>query len=135
MAETQIRLRTPKKESASMTAPPKVLIVASDQAMRRSLTFALEAEGYAVDAEPRLDAESYPLEPENGVCVIVDQDALANQRNPTAELAKLKRPVILLVERLGRPPVLPGLRIVEKPPLGRDLLDAVAAALDSTKST
>lgn len=118
-----------------MAAQGTILIVASDQAMRRSLTFALQAEGYAVDAKPQLDAESCSLKLDGKACAIVDLDALGDQRNPTAELAQLNRPVILLVERMRRPPVLPGLRIVEKPPLGRDLLDAVAAVLESAGST
>ena len=52
-----------------------------------------------------------------------------------SDQARLNRPVFLLVERMRRPPSLPGLRIIEKPPLGRDLLDAVAAALEPARTT
>ena len=119
-----------------MADRPKVLIVASDQAMRRSLAFVLEAEGYAVVAMAQLDASPCPPGQDDQACVaVVDQDALVARKDPAAELARLNRPVILLVERMRRPPSLPGLRIIEKPPLGRDLLDAVAAALQPARTT
>jgi len=119
-----------------MAARPKLLIVASDRAMRRSLAFVFEAEGYEVDVKPRLDAELRPPAPSDLARVaIVDEDALTDRKSPEAELARLNRPVILLIERIRRPPALPGLRIIEKPPLGRDLLDAVAAALEPDTST
>jgi CheY-like chemotaxis protein len=117
-----------------MADRPKVLIVASDQAMRRSLAFVLEAEGYAVVAMAQLDADQ-PGQDGQACVAVVDQDALAARKDPAAELARLNRPVILLVERMRRPPLLPGLRIIEKPPLGRDLLDAVAGALESVRAT
>ena len=104
---------------------PTVLVVASDQAMLRSLTFALEAEGYAVEARSNFLVGALPCA--ERVCAVVDEAALADPCDP-AELSGLHLPVILLVERKSAMPVLPGLRLVEKPPLGRDLLDAVAAA-------
>lgn len=124
-----------KEVPVSMTAGPHVLIVAADESMRRSLAFMLEAEGYAVAAMPRFDVEPYPPAPDGRACVaVIDQDALAGRKNPSAELARLNRPVILLVERMWPSPSLPELRIIEKPPLGRDLLDAVAAALDQART-
>ena len=113
--------------SAMASKKPTVLVVAPDQAMLRSLTFALEAEGYMVEAEPGfLRAPPARGHPETA-CAIVDEAALPDPKN-LSELSRLRLPVVLLVERKGRMPALPGLSLVEKPPLGRDLLDAVAAA-------
>lgn len=111
-----------------MAARPTVLVVASKPAMLRSLRFALEAEGYEVDTVTQLAECSAP----DCGCVevvIIDQDALVDPANPAAELAGIDHPVILLVERMKRKPSRARLRVIEKPPLGRDLLDAVADAV------
>lgn len=120
-----------------MTVRPDVLVVAPDQAMRRSLAFVLEAEGYAVVAVPRLDTVEPYLRAANGrtSVLVVDQDALAERNSPVQELAGLSRPVVLMVEGMRRPPALPWLRIVEKPPLGPDLLEAVAASIKLARTT
>lgn len=102
-----------------------VLVVAPDQAMLRSLTFALEAEGYTVEAKAGFLPG--PIPRTESACAVVDETALSDPNDP-AELSGLHVPVILLVERKSRVPALPGLSLVEKPPLGRDLLDAVATA-------
>jgi CheY-like chemotaxis protein len=109
-----------------MAARLTVLVVAPDRAMRRSLTFALEAEGYSVDAKPRLHAGQLSPDCGHRICAIVDEDAFADGRNAVAELSGLDVPVILLVERAAPPPARAGLCYIEKPLLGRDLLDAVA---------
>ena len=95
---------------------PTVLVVAPDQAMLRSLTFALEAEGYTVEARRCLDGGSLPQDDPERSCAIVDEAALADPHDP-AELSGLHLPVILLVERKNGMPPRPGLSVVEKPPL------------------
>jgi hypothetical protein len=118
-----------------MVAGLTVLVVAPAGAMRRSLTFALEAEGYRVDARPRFDPGPLPQEGAGSACAIVDEDALADRKNPAAELSGLNVPVILLVERARRMPAGFEPSVIEKPPLGRDLLDAVAAASKAVRTT
>lgn len=114
-----------------MAARLTVLVVAPDLALRRSLTFALEAEGYRVDAVPGLHALALPPKDREAACAVVDEDALADRRSLAAELSELGLPVILLVERMRHLPAMPRLSVIEKPPLGRDLLDAVATASSS----
>ncbi len=123
-----------KMASTPMDAKLTVLVVAPDQAIRRSLSFALEAEGYRVDASPGLHSGALPPTGRETACAIVDEDALTDRKNPVPELSGLYLPVILLVEQRRHLPALPRLSIIEKPPLGRDLLDAVAAASGRLRS-
>ncbi|HTO33146.1 MAG TPA: hypothetical protein VL202_18510 [Pararhizobium sp.] len=118
-----------------MPAAINVLVVAPDEVMRRSLSFVLEAEGYVVDARSRLDRLALTRDGRIPDCVVIDQDAFADPGTAGQDLSGLGVAVILLVEQMHRPPLLPGLRLIEKPPLGRDLLDAVATACQSVGST
>lgn len=123
-----------KMVSTPVDAKLTVLVVAPDQAMRRSLSFALEAEGYRVDAMPGLHFGAFPPAGVETACAVVDEDALTDRKNPALELSGLDLAVILLVEQRRHLPALPRLSIIEKPPLGRDLIDAVAAASGRLRS-
>lgn len=118
-----------------MSAAVNVLVVAPDEVMRRSLAFVLEAEGYVVDARSRLERSALTRGGREPACIVIDQDALAGPGMSARDLSDLGTAVVLLVERMRPPLLLPGLRLIEKPPLGRDLLDTVAAACESDGST
>jgi FixJ family two-component response regulator len=117
--------------------PPSVLVVADDEAMRQSLRFALEVEGYRVEmfhsAETLLARRDVPTD----ACLVVDQqlpgqsglDLIVDVRARDGRI-----PAVLIAtqpsQRLRRWAALEDVAIVEKPLLGRGLLDAIHSALD-----
>jgi DNA-binding response OmpR family regulator len=104
----------------------RILIVASDPSFRQSLRFVLEAEGCDVHAVERLpSADALPADYD---CIVVDRsDSWRNGLPP--ELAALGKPLILLVDYRQDMAEEGELRFVEKPLLGRTLIDAVRGAL------
>ena len=114
---------------------PRVVLVINDEALRASLTFALETDGFAVEicesGEALLELEPSP----DGACVVLDTrlsgisglDALAGLR-----ARGISASAVLLAALVG-----PGLRhaaaregavLVEKPLLGDAIAKAVRAA-------
>ena len=110
-------------------ATGRLLIIAPDDDLRRSLAFALEAEGYAIAAYARIaDAP----EPEGYDCTVLDHRATSGSANDVLEFCRHARPVVLLA---GTPlPWLDGhvFRVVQKPLLGEPLSRAVRDALTSS---
>ena len=109
-----------------MPLDAKILIVASDPSIRQSLRFVLEAEGCdvrAVELLPSLDAVRAGYD-----CIVVDRSDSWKNGLPPA-LAAFGKPVILLVDYRQDVAEEGDLRFVEKPLLGRTLVDAVHGAL------
>jgi DNA-binding NtrC family response regulator len=99
-----------------------ILVIASDLAFRQSLSFVLEAEGHRVELADQLPA----AEKMDGYdCVVIDDRTL---HDPT-ELKMLRWPVVLLVNDLESAAVHDSVRLVQKPLLGRTLVEAVRNAL------
>ena len=121
-----------KKQGELSVASPLVIIVDDDVAVRNSLKFSLEVEGFAVRAySSGLELLNDPELPGGG-CLVIDQNM--PRMNGIDLVAKLRdlhfsAPVVLitsdppkaLVARAGRAGVL----IVEKPLLGNTLLDTI----------
>jgi len=117
-----------------------VLAVVDDPAVRASLQFALEVEGFRVDAfatgEELLSLEALPQE----VCLILDH--VVPRLDGIAIARALRRrgiacPAVLMTadthEALRQQANAAGLTLVEKPLLGNALAEAVRAALGSSR--
>ena len=117
-------------------ANPIVIVVDDDAAVRGSLKFALEIEGFAVRTYPKGDDLLGDLRLVDCACFIIDQRLPGmNGLDVVAELRKerIAAPVILITshptnivqERAARA----GVPIVEKPLLGNALIDRVRDAI------
>jgi FixJ family two-component response regulator len=104
----------------------RILIVASDPSFRQSLRFVLEAEGCDVHAVERLLSADAP--PASYDCLVVDRSDSWKHGLPP-ELSALGRPLILLVDYRQGMAEEGDICLVEKPILGRTLIDAVHGAL------
>lgn len=109
--------------------PRKILIVVPEDDLRRSIVFALEAEGLDVVTCARLeDIRSLPRLA-RADCMIVDDKALRTASG-YGGLAELAMPVVLLADTV--PDTRPaGIDVtLLKPLLGRSLVDAVVLQLE-----
>lgn len=101
----------------------RLLVIAPDHDLRRSLAFVLEAEGYEVDAVGAL------LRPISGYdAVVVDQKAIAGADGRTTNLVT-SAPVVLLAAR--QHPDMAGAvaEVVELPAIGNAVSLAVRRAM------
>lgn len=110
---------------ASLTVPPLILVVAPERDFRRSLEFALEAEGFAVETHAgTADAFNSP----QGVqadCAVVDDAAVEDWRSAEEAFRRFGKPVVLLVGRIRPVPALPFTTVLTKPFLGMPLIETV----------
>lgn len=105
-------------------------MVAPDPQLRRSITFLLEAEGYAVTpscALPHAAEEIAAAAPADG-CAVVDEAAVTDASDFWDRLAHLACAVVMLSSGRLAPPPHFLVHSVEKPMLGRHLVEAVQAA-------
>jgi two-component system response regulator FixJ len=113
-------------------AHPTVIVVDDDAAVRGSLKFALEIEGFAVRAYSQGAEVLDDAALADCACFIIDQKlpgmtglelvaALRKQRIAAPMILITSHPTIMLQERAARA----GVPIVEKPLLGNALLDRV----------
>jgi FixJ family two-component response regulator len=117
-------------------APPVVLVVDDDPAVRSALQFSLEIEGFVVRTYPSGQALLREAELPARGCLVLDQtmhdinglDLLAVLRGRAVEL-----PAILITTDPSRAvrhrAARAGVDLVEKPLLGNALLEAIQAAL------
>jgi DNA-binding response OmpR family regulator len=103
----------------------RILIVAPDLDLRRSLQFALEAEGYAVDWRASIGATEMPYDFD---CTVVDHHALGNDAAPARAFLQAFQPVILLANAQHELSA-SAYRTVLKPHLGLALTNAIRDAL------
>lgn len=108
-----------------MSDAGRILVIAPDEAMRLSLCFVLEAEGFAVGLAASALAVSGELEKAD--CIVIDDTALREAK--AAGLTIGPCPVIVLAERPEESVAGPGDRLVEKPLLGQALIDLVEKVL------
>jgi len=116
-------------------ATPIIIIVDDDAAVRGSLKFALEIEGFAVHAYGKGDELFGDADLADCACFIIDQklpgttgldlvSALREQRIAAPVILITSAPPLALLERAAKA----GVPIVEKPLLGNALLDRVRDA-------
>ena len=110
-----------------MDAINLVLIVAPDRGFRRSLEFALEAEGFVVDSHASVSTAVESPRAPAAVCSVVDEDALQGWTPGPQIFERLARPVILLADRFLPYPEHAGITILTKPLLGKALIESVCA--------
>jgi two-component system, LuxR family, response regulator FixJ len=122
-----------------MPPKPVVLVIEDDSAVRNSLKFALEAEGFCVRVYPTgSDFLKEPDMPENG-CIVTDYnlpgmnglDILARLRE-----RKVSLPAILITTHpsvaVRNRAALADVRLIEKPLLSDALVQGIRAALGET---
>lgn len=117
-------------------APPVVLVVDDDPAVRNSLKFSLEIEGFLVRTYPNAQALLRDPDLPTRGCLVLDQimpelsglDVLALLRDRAVNL-----PAILITTHPGQAlrerAANAGVGLVEKPLLGNALLDAILEAV------
>lgn len=111
----------------ALTTAPLVIVVAPDRDFRRSLEFALQTEGFAVESHPEIGLAIGTPGALTASCAIVDDRAVENWAEAIVTFATFGRPVIFLAGEKTMPPALPPLTVLTKPFLGRPLIDAVHA--------
>lgn len=113
---------------------PRLLVIAPDDDLRRSLAFALEAEGYAVTALADTDS-AHVIGNGHYACTIVDQAALAGTEAAIRAFCAAAQPVVLLSNASVTCLPWDGVSVVEKPMLGESLSQAVQRALSHVTDT
>ena len=120
---------------------PIIAVVDDDAAVRNSLKFSLEIDGFSIrtyaSAEELLGSGNL----DNFQCLVVDQDMprMTGLELVTALRAQgVKVPALLICGRLTpavtRQASVAGIPVVEKPFLGNGLIESIRAALETTPS-
>lgn len=115
----------------SLTAASLVLVVAPDRDFQRSLAFALEADGFAVDTHVRSSNAFASQRAGEAECAVVDDAAIEDWRMAEEEFHRFGKPVFLLVGKVRPIPNLPFTTILTKPFLGNPLIEAVRQVASS----
>ncbi len=105
----------------------RILVVAPDLDLRRSLQFALEAEGYAVTCRTSIGATEVP---DDFDCSVVDHHALGNDKASARTFLQAFQPVVLLANAEHALST-SAFRTVLKPHLGLALTNAIRDALET----
>ena len=108
-----------------MHIPPHILVLAPDSELRRSLQFALEAEGFDVTWRMSISARPMPGEYD---CTIIDDHALGADSAAGQRLVRAFAPVVLLANKLNALSPL-AFRTILKPHLGAPMIQAVRDAI------
>lgn len=106
-----------------------ILVVAHDEELRRSIAFALEAEGLAVSCRADLASAAEIAAISAFGCAVVDEDAMCDVEGAWETLSRMMLPVILLIDHLRATSGSPTMRLLNKPLLGRHLVEAVLSSL------
>lgn len=110
-----------------MPAAHTIIVVAPDPGLRRSLEFALEVEGFAVESHASLSTVEASPEANAASCIIVDESAIRLGHAERQPLACFAGRVILLVEGVDPTAGPEGFAVLTKPVEGNDLIDMVQA--------
>ena len=112
---------------------PRLLIIAPDPDLRKSLQFALEAEGYAVvSREGFADPAGIPLDFD---CAVLDHHATRGHLPVATTFVEGASPVVLLANSDTHPLAAHSFRTLTKPFLGPHLSKAVIEALARGQAT
>jgi hypothetical protein len=106
----------------------RILVIAQDADLRRSLQFALEAEGYAVTVSSSIAVRDPPAE---FACTVVDHHALGSNRGAAIAFLETFEPVILLANMSSHTLSPWAYRTVLKPLLGPALTTAIREVIDA----
>ena len=108
-----------------MPAANTIIVVAPDPGLRRSLEFALEVEGFAVESHASLSTVEASHQANAAACLIVDESAIRLSPAGRQALAGFAGRVILLVEDVDPTADPEGFAVLTKPVEGNDLIDMV----------
>ena len=109
----------------------RILVVAPDLDLRRSLDFALGAEGYAVTSRASIAA---PEITHDFDCTVVDHHALGDDKPVAQAFLRAFAPSILLANKAHEFSAI-AFRTVLKPHLGPALIAAIREAIEARKAT
>ncbi len=110
----------------------RVLLIAADPELRRSLQFAFEAEGYAVSWRTRLGSD---VRPQDFDCTVIDDDGLGVDKAAAVAFFETFTPVVLLADTVPHSLSPWAFLTVEKPMLGAALARAVQQAVATRRIT
>ena len=107
----------------------RILVVAPNDDLRRSVTFALAAYGYAVTAEALWsDRDLYRFD-----CIVLDENALAGLA-PVEPISAARRPILLLAySEIALASTLFD-RVIAMPLKGEAVIQAVSDALEAVRA-
>lgn len=109
-----------------------VLVAAPNAAFRRSLVFVLASEHLLTDAHRYAAGAFASPAARRAVCAVIDDEAVESWKDASAQFEQFAKPIILLVDLVGKVPDAPLLRQLVKPFLGEPLIrtvrDAIAGA-------
>ena len=108
---------------------PRILVIAEESDLRRSLQFALDAEGYEVTARSTLAPAELALPFD---CTIVDHHAADRDAAAAIAFFAAFAPIVLLADERTHPLCAHATRIVLKPLLGPALSAAIREAIDAS---
>ncbi|MEP7239559.1 MAG: transcriptional regulator [Devosia sp.] len=106
----------------------RVLVIAADADLRRSVQFALEAEGYGVTCRASLAARELPRDFD---CTVVDHHVLGSEQRAASAFFEAFAPVILLANSDSHPLSPWAAKTLLKPMLGPALSAAIRDAMAS----
>lgn len=109
----------------------RILLIAPDSALRKSLEFALGAEGHDVTTRASVGAHERP----GYDCTVLDQHAVGKDGAAAAAFCGNFAPVIFLTNDASHPLAQAAFRTVLKPLLGAALIRAVNDALTQALPT
>ncbi len=112
-----------------MHSAPTVLVVIPDAELRRSIEFAFEAEGFAIEPHESVPDAMTASVRNDVVCIVVDENAIDPRNGAARSLECARKPLILLVDKLRAAPDTDGVKVLTKPLLGRLLVDTVAGVM------
>ena len=105
---------------------PRILLVAPDSDLRRSVEFALSAEGCEIISRASIGAREVPSDYD---CTVLDHHAAGGDTVLAARFCRIFAPVVLLANQPIHPLSSDAFRTVVKPFLGAALTTAVRDAL------
>lgn len=109
-------------ETTALCLGSTIAVIVPDDSFRRSLCFLLEAEGHVVLASGLANGT---LDHGRVDCIVIDEKAMPVE---TSDL-----PVIMLVDRTDSHRMNGVYRLVEKPILGTELIEAVQGTICATR--
>ena len=112
------------QRNIELQIPPTIVAIATDDALLRSLTFALGVEGYAVRAYGSWQTARELMD--SSLCVIVDVDICRKDADARRSLLDPANRIVLLTDGMPSPNVSANTRLISKPLEGADIVEGVS---------
>ena len=110
-------------------AGPIVLVAAPNAAFRRSVVFVLASEHLETDVHRYATGAFASPVARQAVCAVIDDEAVESWEDAPAQFEHFAKPIMLLVDLVGKGPDAPLLRQLVKPFLGEPLVKTVRDAI------